>query len=118
MTCQVDAPVRPIQRGCRFAQRGEHQPVPFGDDLVVEAGSWPHLPRGEQPLAELLDPLRAGPLASMCEPVGDAAAVEVPLVGDAPPGERGVGVGAEDGAHLCGRESVEEPFVPMAVRAG
>jgi hypothetical protein len=74
-------PVAPAGGGGRLRQRRQHEPVPLGQDLVVEPRARPLLTGGEEPWPGLLDAGRTGEIdvsrAARMDAVQDGAALEV-----------------------------------------
>ena len=61
---ELRTPLRSVQVGrilkqhAGFAQRSDGQTIPAGDHLVVPAGLWPQIARGQQAAADALPPRR------------------------------------------------------------
>ena len=70
-------PVGAIESCGSLGQRGEHQPVPFGQDLVVEERAAARASGLEQPLPCRLDLGRTQELAAVLQPGRDRTTLEV-----------------------------------------
>ncbi len=108
-------PVFPLQRRAGLRQGGEHEAVPLGEDLVVEARTHPLLAGLEQRRPRLLHGRRPQQVTAD-RAVQDRVPLEVPLLGDAVPVHHRLGpILAEDLDDLLGRPDVEAALLAFGV---
>ncbi len=100
---------------CGLGEGREHQPVPFGEDLVVEPGP--------DAIETVLEQLGSGPVdlvgpcqpAALFDPIEDVRPLEVSFRRGAVPVDGGGGTAAEHLAHLVDRPHVELALDALAV---
>ncbi len=111
-------PIRTIEHDSSARQRGDHQAVPVGEDLVVEAGTNAAGACGQQLLAQGAQ-MGFGFDASqrlVIETVGNVVAFEVAGLRDVVGGRENLGILlTEDLANLPKGPDVELAFLPFAV---